>query len=127
MPLTYLFAHIGLRAARVRVIFNLPPQFGHYPLPLAYVEWYTPFSTPDPITGLYSLQRSTRNHRPNASIVPVDRITRACHLMARAGAQVGRAWTTNNALDSATIFLFNPYINIDLFSSITLPRMSAIT
>ncbi|KAK6971930.1 hypothetical protein R3P38DRAFT_3336442 [Favolaschia claudopus] len=32
----------GLRPARVRVIFNLPQQFGTLGHPLIYVEWFTP-------------------------------------------------------------------------------------
>ncbi|KAG6848387.1 hypothetical protein H0H93_000646 [Arthromyces matolae] len=42
----------GLRVAQVHAIFQLPT---HYPvkssIPLAYVEWFTPLRTPDPVTG----------------------------------------------------------------------------
>ncbi|KAJ7732884.1 hypothetical protein B0H16DRAFT_1252689, partial [Mycena metata] len=53
----------GLRPAQIRVIFNLPPQFGTYTHPLAYIEWFTPLNRPDPTTGMFTTHRSTRAHR----------------------------------------------------------------
>ncbi|KAJ6544929.1 hypothetical protein B0H10DRAFT_1695855, partial [Mycena sp. CBHHK59/15] len=53
----------GLRPAQIRVIFNLPSQFGTFPHPLAYIEWFTPLSRPDPVSGMYTTHRSTRFHR----------------------------------------------------------------
>ncbi|KAJ6465324.1 hypothetical protein C8R45DRAFT_799465, partial [Mycena sanguinolenta] len=54
----------------VKVIFQLP---SHYPLksqsPLAYIEWFTPLRTPDPIDGYYHISCSTRQHQPYAEIV----------------------------------------------------------
>ncbi|KAJ7722483.1 hypothetical protein B0H14DRAFT_2180354, partial [Mycena olivaceomarginata] len=37
----------GLRVAQIRAIFRLPPQYGTYPHPLAYIGWFTPFNQPD--------------------------------------------------------------------------------
>ncbi|KAK0482819.1 hypothetical protein EDD18DRAFT_1312024 [Armillaria luteobubalina] len=50
----------GLRIGCVHVIFELPK---HYPIinvrhPLVYIEWFTPFCNPDPITGFYHVSRS---------------------------------------------------------------------
>ena len=53
------------------------------PKHLAYVEWFTPFRRPDPITGYYHLARSTRQGQPNAEIISVDRIVRNCMLVPR--------------------------------------------
>ncbi|KAJ7660335.1 hypothetical protein DFH06DRAFT_951086, partial [Mycena polygramma] len=50
----------GLRPAQIRVIFTLPPQFGTYPHPLAYIEWFTPLNRPDPTSGMFTTHRSTR-------------------------------------------------------------------
>ncbi|KAJ6564234.1 hypothetical protein B0H19DRAFT_1258700 [Mycena capillaripes] len=47
----------GLRPAQIRVIFNLPPQFGTFAHPLAYIEWFTPLNRPD--TLLTALHAST--------------------------------------------------------------------
>ncbi|KAJ6629824.1 hypothetical protein B0H10DRAFT_2172932 [Mycena sp. CBHHK59/15] len=52
---------VGLRVAQVKVIFQIPK---HYPVnsgsPVAYIEWMTPFRTPDPLDGYYHLSRSSR-------------------------------------------------------------------
>ncbi|KAJ7127996.1 hypothetical protein C8R44DRAFT_548014, partial [Mycena epipterygia] len=60
----------GLRVAQVKVIFKLP---SHYPVkskvPLAYIEWFTPLRTPDPIDGYYHISRSTRQQKPYAEII----------------------------------------------------------
>ncbi|KAJ7291698.1 hypothetical protein C8J57DRAFT_219441 [Mycena rebaudengoi] len=64
----------GLRPAQIRAIFRLPPQFGTYTHPLAYIEWFTPLNRPDPISGLFTTHRSTRLHRRNAAVVSVEQI-----------------------------------------------------
>ncbi|KAH9842998.1 uncharacterized protein C8Q71DRAFT_720384 [Rhodofomes roseus] len=103
------------RVARVRVLFDLPEQFGILPHRLAYVEWYTPLRRRDPGTGLYLVSRSTRNGgRPNASIVSVDKIRRGCHLIPKYGRTVDKELTMDNALDLATEFRVNSYISVDL-------------
>jgi len=102
------------RVARVRVIFDLPQQFGTLPHPLAYVEWYTPLRRKDHATGLYLVSRSTRNGKPNASIISIDQIRRACHLIPKHGAMIDREITMDNALDVATEFRVNSYITVDL-------------
>ncbi|TCD59805.1 hypothetical protein EIP91_011412 [Steccherinum ochraceum] len=53
----------GLRIARIRAIFELPPQFGYYPHPLAYIEWYTPFQQYDRNTRMYTDPKVTRTGR----------------------------------------------------------------
>jgi hypothetical protein len=108
---------IGLRVAQIRLIFNLPPQFGFFRHPLAYIEWFTPLGSMDPNTGLFSITRSTRQARRNAEVVSVDRIVRGCHLMARCGQNIISTWTTDNILEQSSIhYLVNPYINVDTFT-----------
>ncbi|KAJ7882256.1 hypothetical protein B0H14DRAFT_2340037, partial [Mycena olivaceomarginata] len=51
--------------------------------PLAYIEWFTPLNKPDPISGMFTMHRSTRNHTRNSAVVSVEHIVRACHLMAK--------------------------------------------
>jgi hypothetical protein len=63
----------GLRVGQIRVIFNLPAQFGHFAHPLAYVEWFTPLGNKDRVTGMYQVSRSTRALRRNAGILSVAR------------------------------------------------------
>ncbi|KAF8144661.1 hypothetical protein K438DRAFT_2029075, partial [Mycena galopus ATCC 62051] len=75
----------GLRPAQIRAIFLLPPQFGTFPHPLAYIEWFTPLNRPDPISGMYTTHRSTAAHRRRASVVSVEHLIRACHLTGKCG------------------------------------------
>ncbi|KAJ7447660.1 hypothetical protein FB451DRAFT_1535820, partial [Mycena latifolia] len=90
----------GLRVAHVKVLFQLPQVYGlHTAHPLAYVEWYTPFSTPDPVTGLFTLKRSTRNNHVYGEIIGVDRIVRNCHLLPKFGRKKDSSWTTENVVE----------------------------
>lgn len=106
----------GLRVGQIRVIFSLPPQFGRYPHPLAYVEWFTPLQTQNSITGMYSITRSTRLGRRNAEVISATRIVRACHLIAKCGREINETWTTDNVLEKATTFWVNRYIDVDTFT-----------
>ncbi|KAI0074540.1 hypothetical protein K474DRAFT_1765568 [Panus rudis PR-1116 ss-1] len=110
----------GIRVARVRVIFNLPPQFlspGYVQKTLAYVEWYTPFARVDDATGMYYVSRSTRNKQPNASIINIENIMGPCHLIPRFGTKIDRTWSSEHILDVATHFFVNPYISIDAYTT----------
>ncbi|KAI0082439.1 hypothetical protein K474DRAFT_1585490 [Panus rudis PR-1116 ss-1] len=111
---------VGVRAARVHVIFNLPPQFlplGCAQKTLAYIEWYTPFTRLDEETGMYYVSRSTRNKQPNAMIVDIEDILGPCHLIPRCNATIDRTWSSDQILDVATHFFVNPYISVDVFTS----------
>ncbi|KAJ7058408.1 Zn-finger domain-containing protein, partial [Mycena amicta] len=105
----------GLIPVRIRVIFRLPPHLGTYPHPLAFIEWFTPLTQPDPISGLYTTRRSTRNHLPNTAVISVERIVRSCHLVGQSRRKLDRSWSAFNVLDKATVFLVNPYIHVDTF------------
>ena len=78
-----LFA--GLRAAQIHVIFTLPPQYGTFSHPLAYIEWFQPFTTIDENIGMYKVVRSTRNRAWHSAIVSVNEILQACHLAPKYG------------------------------------------
>ncbi|KAF7368263.1 hypothetical protein MVEN_00147200 [Mycena venus] len=65
----------GLRVCQIHVIFNLPPQFGHF------------------------------HHRRNAAIVSVQSIIRTCHLTPKSSFRIiDSSWNTNNVLDRVDIF-----------------------
>ena len=102
----------------MRIIFKLPPQFGSFSHPLAYVEWFTPLREPDPTTGMFHITRLTRNHHRNATIVSVDKIRRACHLFVKSGQEIDRTWTKDNVLELGKTFMVSRYINIDTFSTL---------
>jgi len=100
----------GLRVAQVRLIFNLPQEFGSTLHPLAYVHWYTPFRTFNEDLKMFQITRSTRNHRQRASIIPVTQIVRSCHLIPNFGRAVITTWDSHSALDEAPSFFVNPYL-----------------
>ncbi|KAI0346054.1 hypothetical protein BDW22DRAFT_1297819, partial [Trametopsis cervina] len=52
---------------------------------LVYVEWFTPFRTADPVTGMYIVTKSSRNHRAYGQIIEAHRLVRNCHLMPKSG------------------------------------------
>ncbi|KAI0074716.1 hypothetical protein K474DRAFT_1601024, partial [Panus rudis PR-1116 ss-1] len=105
--------HPGLRVGRVCTIFQLCEELqlvtGIH-TPLAYIDWFTPFTTRDDATGMFSVKPSTRNHRRRASIIPLTHILRTCHLVPVWGNSVNSEWTSENALEKVTRFLVNPYI-----------------
>ncbi|KAI6010391.1 hypothetical protein BKA83DRAFT_4068620 [Pisolithus microcarpus] len=107
-----------VRIAQVRVIFKLPDHLGTHPHPLAYVEWFTALHRRDPVTGLYVVTHSTRNRRPNVSVVSIDRFVRACHLQASGGSSMD--WTSDNVLEKASSFQVNSYIDLDTFFALAL-------
>ena len=61
----------GLAVGQVCAIFCLPEEFGSFPDPLAYIEWFTAFQLPVPDLEMYQISRSTRQYRRHASIIPV--------------------------------------------------------
>ncbi|KAJ3788259.1 hypothetical protein GGU10DRAFT_263129 [Lentinula aff. detonsa] len=64
--------------------------------PLAYIEWYTPFSNPNPHSGLYTLKPSTCNRHPRGEIIPVTHIIRNAHLIPYFGCEKDCSWTSEN-------------------------------
>ncbi|PBK68122.1 hypothetical protein ARMSODRAFT_988855 [Armillaria solidipes] len=106
----------GLRMAHVRVLFALPELFGvPAKTPLAYIDWFTPFATPDAVTGMHTLSRSTRMGRVYGEVIEVDRIVRNCHLKPRYSRVKDPAWTTEMVKDLCSKFYFNPYVDYHMF------------
>ncbi|KAI0283817.1 hypothetical protein BC826DRAFT_1093774 [Russula brevipes] len=107
---------IGLRAARVHVIFELPQHLGMYPHPLAYVHWYRPFTRLDPVTGMYEISPSTHNNLPNTEVISVDQICRGCLLIPHfSSASVPTSWMSGDVLDLASKFYLSQYLDLHLF------------
>ncbi|KAJ7158446.1 hypothetical protein C8R46DRAFT_1164909 [Mycena filopes] len=120
----------GLRVAQVRVLFTMPSYFPppfNTAGPLAYVEWFTPFSRPDRRTTFHVLRRSTRRHKPYGEIIDVDRIARNCFLVPRSEHGLTDArWTTENAKELCSSFYFNPHLDIHTFCMLKLNHNSCI-
>ncbi|OJT13041.1 hypothetical protein TRAPUB_10413, partial [Trametes pubescens] len=108
----------GLRAGRIRVIFRLP-EWMKYDSPLMYVEWFRPFRSPDPVTGMPSTSRSTRAGKRNATVVEARDLLRPCHLIPKFGQEVLNAnWAAPDLLDEPITFCFNRYLDYHTFDSL---------
>jgi hypothetical protein len=100
----------GINVAQVHCIFRLPSELGTFSTLLAYVEWFTDFRRPDPLTGMFWIQRSSRAHVRNASIIPIDQIIRSCHLIPVFGRRFDPLLTSHTALDLCSSFFLNHYL-----------------
>lgn len=101
----------GTTVARVRAIFALPEAYGlHFKHPVTYVEWFTSLRQLDPETGMFKISKSTRNHRRQASIIPITQIVQSCHLIPVWGKHVDPSWNAHNVLDRCSRFYVNPYL-----------------
>ena len=112
---------VGLRAAQIHVIFMLPSRYGSFSHPLAYIEWFRPFSTIDEVVGMYKVARSTRNRERHSAVVGVNEILQACHLTPKYGsAPVNHSWTHLNVLEKSSKFFLNHYNNFHIFEMLQL-------
>ncbi|THH28685.1 hypothetical protein EUX98_g5504 [Antrodiella citrinella] len=107
----------GYRVAQVRVIFTLPPRAAslfytaNQPPPryLAYVEWFTAFTVPDPNHRMFKIKRVVRNDDRLASIIGLRSIRRSVYLFPVFGPIVNREWTSGNVLDRAGAFYVDSF------------------
>ena len=106
-----LFTWLGLTVGCIRAIFKLPKIYGEYPEPLTYVEWFTPLGTIDSDLNMYIIGPSSKNHQCCASIVPISRIERSCHLILKLGkGPIDPTWHLNNILNQNLKFYVNCYL-----------------
>ncbi|TFK86346.1 hypothetical protein K466DRAFT_576448 [Polyporus arcularius HHB13444] len=110
----------GYRVGRIRLIFRIPQDasqeyFPHTVPPghLAYIEWYTAFTQPDPVHQMYRVSRSRDvNGRLRASVVEVRHIRRSCHLYPVSGAVIDRSWTSSTVLDKCEDYWVSPFSDL---------------
>jgi hypothetical protein len=106
----------GYRVGQVCVVFTLPENKNGGPSErLAYVEWFSKFSTPDPDHQMYKISRSLENGGPVASIVPVSTIRRSIHLFPKFGPAVPNHWTSDNVLQKCSTFYLNPFTDRHMY------------
>ncbi|KAH9912826.1 uncharacterized protein B0H18DRAFT_889166 [Fomitopsis serialis] len=87
--------------------------------PLAYVEWYAPFSSAaDPAHLMYTVRKSAprADGLPHASIIPLEHITQSCQLVPSfpegPNGVVPDNWTSDNVLDLARSFHLNNWASM---------------
>ncbi|KAI9451738.1 hypothetical protein BJY52DRAFT_1154329 [Lactarius psammicola] len=117
----------GFRVAQVRVVFQLPRSalssifLSSRPAPpadLAYVEWFSPLSTPDESHGMYRVSRSYRNGRRLATIIPLAEVCRSVQLFPAFGPSVPQQWQSSTVLDECRTFYINPFLDRHLYQSL---------
>ena len=97
----------GMCITQVWAIFQLPEKYGHFPHPLIYIEWFTPFNTPVPDLHLYSISHSTHGGCHNASIIPVTCLEHIIHLLPKFGWVMNRSWAADDVLEKCSLFYVN--------------------
>ncbi|TBU58884.1 hypothetical protein BD310DRAFT_850215 [Dichomitus squalens] len=114
------------RVGRLRLIFRLPSKACRQlfpnvvsPGPLAYIEWFTAFTRPDSVHGMYKVSRC-RNDRDEllASVVEVDTIRRSCHLFPTCSGTISRDWTSSTVLDACEDFWLNPFSDLHMYMTL---------
>ena len=94
----------------VRAIFRVPDEFGTFPDPLAYVEWFTAFQSPVPDLEMYQVSRSTRQHCQRALIISVTQMEHSIHLIPKFGWRIDLSWSAEDVFECCKTFYVNPYL-----------------
>ncbi|KAJ7724958.1 hypothetical protein DFH07DRAFT_871823 [Mycena maculata] len=116
----------GYRVAQIRVIFSLKPRhirtlFSRGVTPpehLAYIEWFSPFTEPEPDHLMYKVNRSLKNGDRLASIIPVANIRRSVHLLPKFGPVAPADWKSSNVLDKCTHFFVNSMTDRHIYATL---------
>ena len=115
------------RVVQVRVVFQLsttaaslvflpsrpaPPAF------LAYVELFSPPSTPDPSHRMCRISRSYGSHgRRSASVIPLTDICRSVQLFPVFGPVAPRLWEGSTVLEECENFYVNPFLDKHMYQN----------
>ncbi|KAI0351066.1 hypothetical protein OH77DRAFT_1411790, partial [Trametes cingulata] len=118
----------GYRVGQVRMVFKLPrkshsrlfPNLPEPPEHLAYVEWFTAFTQPDPAHGMYKVSRCrrARDGARLASVIEVRHIRRSCHLFPQFGPVAAREWSSSNVLDECSTFWVSPFTDRHMYMTL---------
>ncbi|OBZ73048.1 hypothetical protein A0H81_06618 [Grifola frondosa] len=108
----------ALAVVRIRLFFSF--KFGGIVYPCALVQWFERISEePDEDTGMYIVRPESKRGAPVLSVLHLDSIVRAAHLIGVYGKQaVPRDVTAHNALDAYKRFYVNRYVDHHAFETI---------
>ncbi|KAJ7342729.1 hypothetical protein DFH08DRAFT_1011044 [Mycena albidolilacea] len=112
--------------AGIHVIFTLGQHhLRHLFLPgvvppkhLAYVEWFSPFTTPELDHLMYKINHSLKDGERLVSIVPVGNIRRSVHLLPKFGPVAPAAWKSSTVLDQCKTFFVNSMTDRHIYATI---------
>ena len=106
----------GYRVGQVRIIFTLPDNVDGVPAePLAYVEQFSKFATPNNDHRMFKLNRSLEGGERVVSVIPVSTIRRSVHLFPKFGPVVPEGWSSDNVLERCSIFYLNPFTDRHMY------------
>ncbi|KAF8262616.1 hypothetical protein EI94DRAFT_1773137 [Lactarius quietus] len=114
-----------LRVVQIRVVFQLSTTSGASvflpsrpdpPPSLAYVEWFSLPSAPDPAHKMSRISRQYTNHgRRSASILPLTDICRSVQLFPVFGPVAPRNWEVSTVLEECQNFYINPFLDKHMY------------
>ncbi|KAF8260083.1 hypothetical protein EI94DRAFT_1773776 [Lactarius quietus] len=114
-----------LHVVQVRVIFQLSataassvflPSRPAPPAHLAYVEWFSPPSAPDPDHRMCRISRQYGNHgRRSAGIIPLMDICQSVQLFPVFGPVAPRNWKGSTVLEECKNFYVNPFFDKHMY------------
>ena len=111
----------------MRVVFSLKPQHIQSlfapgvtpPKHLAYVEWFSSFtSQPEPDHLMYMVKRSVKDGDRMASIIPLAIIRRSVHLLPKFGPVAPPHWTSADVLDQCPAFFVNCFSDRHIYTTL---------
>lgn len=105
----------GLQIARALCFFSFKYKFALYEC--AIVHWFDVIGdAPDEDTGMWVVQPSFDGHSPNISVIHIDAIYRAAHLLPLYGVDfMPRAINFSNSLDKFRAFYVNKFADHHAF------------
>ncbi|KAI0356053.1 hypothetical protein OH77DRAFT_1503949 [Trametes cingulata] len=114
------------RIGRLQMVFKLPKKASDALFPmliapghLAYVEWFTAFTQPDNVHGLYRVSRCRGPAGERlASVIEVSKLRRSCHLFPDFGVCAPRNWTSSTVLDQCDNFFLNHYSDQHMYMTL---------
>ena len=120
---------VGYHVGRLRLVFRLSEAARKQlipdvidPGPLAYVEWFSPFTQPDPVHGMYKVVRERdQQHSLIASVVEVKNIRWSCHLfpaITRRDGVIPWEWSSSTVLDSCEEFWLNCFSDMPMYMTL---------
>jgi hypothetical protein len=116
----------GITVVQIRVIFKLPREFGPYPHPLAYVEYFTGSRVLAASVRMYQVRRSINAGCHKAGIIRLDSIRSACHLYPKFGLNRNTSWTAENVLEKCPKFFVSPYLSHYFFQALSVPLLPSV-